>query len=313
MSLQKKCLTASAITHGLLVLIVFVGSAFIPHKPKMEGPEFEIFALPSDFDLVAQDNVFSGGDPNARKGSGIQQPQPQPQPAPPAPTPEQKVEIPQPKPETKPETKAPPEKPVEKPVEKPKPVVDPDAFDLSKAKQIKPKAETKPETKPEPKIDFKAIQALSQKKTITTSGQNAKPSNNTETKLALNSGALADLRKTLQSGLSPGGSPSGTGNIDDILGPGGNRSASYSLYLAGIYRSAWVTPTKSSARKAVRVRVTISKAGEVIGTPQILDRSGDRDFDRAADATVARVKRFDRPPPISEPSVTYTLEFIPPE
>jgi TonB family protein len=57
--------------------------------------------------------------------------------------------------------------------------------------------------------------------------------------------------------------------------------------------------------------VTISKDGKVLSS-QVLDRSGNRDFDRAADATVARIKHFDRPPPINEPTVTYTLEFIPP-
>lgn len=308
MSLQKKCLTASAITHGLLVVLVFVGSAFIPHKPVLEGPEFEIFTLPQDFDLVAQDNVFSGGDPNARKGSGVQQ-VPQPQPPPPQPKQEQPkqevpvVKPPEPKVEPKVEQKQPEKIEV-------KPKVDPDAFNLDKA--ITKKAETK---KPEPKIDFKTIQKLAEKKTITTSSSDSKAANktpSTETKVAFNTGLLADARKKLESGLSPGGSPAGRGDVDDILGPGGARVASYSLYLAGIYRDAWVAPTKSSARTPVRVRVRISKDGTVL-EKQVISRSGNGDFDRAANDTVARVRKFDRPPPTNEPSVTYTLEFTPPE
>jgi TonB family protein len=99
--------------------------------------------------------------------------------------------------------------------------------------------------------------------------------------------------------------------VDDILGPGGARTASYSIYLAGIYRDAWIAPAKSSGRRAVRVKVTISKDGTVLSR-EVLDKSGDRDFVRAAENTVNRVKKFDRPPPTNESSVTYTLEFIPP-
>lgn len=300
MSLQKKCFTASAITHGLLLLLVFIGSAFIPHKPKPLDPvPFEIFDLPADFQLVAENNVFSGGNPNARQGTGIQEPKPEPKPEPKV---EPKPEIkPEPKPEIKPEPKA------DKVVEKPKPVVDPDSFKLDKAVTKKP--EPKKQELKKPEIDFNTIKLLSQKKTITTQ-PGPKPSDKPDTKVALNKSAIADARKKLE-GLS-GGSPSGTGNIDDLLGPGGQRVASYSLYLASIYRNAWVSPAKSSARKPVRVRVTISKDGSVLSS-QVLDRSGDRDFDRAANTTVARVKRFDRPPPTNEPSVTYTLEFTPPE
>lgn len=305
MSLQKKCLTASAVTHGLLLLLVFIGSAFIPHKPKpLDGPEFEIFTLPPDFDLVAENNVFSGGNPDARKGSGVQPPPPQ---TPPKSEP-QKQETPK-LPEPKVEPKV--EKVEPKQIEKPKPVVDPDSFKLDKAIPKKPEPK-KPELK-KPELDFNLIKQLSQKRVITTPGADSKAKENkpADTKVAFNTGAIADARKKLESGLT-GGSPAGTGNIDDILGPGGQRAASYSLYLAGIYRDAWVTPNKSSARKSVRVRVTISKDGRVLAS-QVLDRSGDRDFDRAADATVARVKAFDRPPRITEPSVTYTLQFIPPE
>ena len=299
MSLQKKCFTASAITHGLLLLLVFIGSAFIPQKPQIKGPEFEIFTLPPDFELVAQDNVFSGGSPDAA-GGPKEQPVEKPQPVspPPQPKPEpQKIEVPPIKPaEVKPE-------PV-KQVETPKPKPEPESFDFSKAKVVK--AETK---KPEPT----RFQDFSKAKTMKIQQESKTPSPSAREKqlAALRQNEIAELKRNLEGNLRAGGKSGGSANVNDFLGPGGARTASYSLYLAGIYRQAWVAPTKSSG-KLVRVRVTISKDGTVLSR-EVLDKSGDRDFVRAAESTVNRVKKFDRPPPTNEPSVTYTLEFVPPE
>jgi TonB family protein len=59
--LTKKCLGASAVTHGFLLVIVVVASAFIPTKPKFEPPAFEL--LPVDVSLI-EDNLVGGGSPN---------------------------------------------------------------------------------------------------------------------------------------------------------------------------------------------------------------------------------------------------------
>lgn len=299
MSLQKKCFTASAITHGLLLLLVFIGSAFIPQKPQIKGPEFEIFTLPPDFELVAENNVFSGGSRDAAGGpkeKPIEKPQPVSPPPQPKPEP-QKVEVPPIKPvEAKPE-------PV-KQVETPKPKPEPDNFDFSKPKVVKPEPK-----KPEPT----KFQDFSKAKTIKIPQESKTPSPSPrETQLAaLRASEIAELKRNLEGNLSAGGKSGGSANVNDFLGPGGNRVASYSLYLAGVYRQAWVAPIKSSG-KLVRVKVTISKDGTVLSR-EVLDKSGDRDFVRAAESTVNRVKKFDRPPPTNEPSVTYTLEFVPPE
>lgn len=304
MSLQKKCFTASAITHGLLVLLVFVGSAFIPQKPQIKGPEFEIFTLPPDFELVAQDNVFSGGSPDAKGGPRIATPLPQqPVAPPPQPKVEPKAEVPAIKPV---QPKAEPEKKQDPPKAKADPKED---FDFTKARVIKSQPKKKEPTE---------FQDLSKARTmkIPVDSKNSKQPDSSarETQLAAaRASELAKIRESLQGKLSSSGGPSGgRGDVDDILGPGGARVASYSLYLAGIYRDAWVAPTKSSARKVVRVKVTISRDGTVLSR-EVLDKSGDRDFARAAELTVNRVRKFDRPPPTNEPSVTYTLEFIPPE
>jgi TonB family protein len=313
MSLQRKCLTASAITHGLVLVLFFVGSAFVPHKPKpLAGPEFQIFTLPPDFELVAQDNVFSGGNPDAAGGPKPQPlpqqpkkqetPAPIPQPEKPKPVPPAKVEPPpvksvEPKPE-----------PIKKEAVEKKP--DPEAFDFSKLATKTVKLEPK---KAEP-IAFNDIKKQIKKVTVPADSKTPSASDKSkETKIAAaNADALADIRKSLEGKLGSSSGPSGgRANVDDFLGPGGRRVASYSVYLAGIYRDAWTAPNKTSAPRAVRVRVTISKDGTVLSR-EVVDKSGDRDFIRAAENTVNRVKKFDRPPPTNEPSVTYTLEFIPP-
>lgn len=314
MSLQKKCLTASAITHGLLLLLVFVGSAFIPPKPKPPEVEIQLFdIITDDFHLVAEDGVMSGGNPDARKGN----PTPQPAPQQPAPTPQpqqpktQNIPVAQP-PEPKPEQKVEPVKQPEKAKdqvvqEKPKPKIDPDDFKISEKKVVK-----KPEPKKEETLSLKDILSKAEKRTVTTTQPKGRESDsdsksNRETQMAAND-ALNDLKRRLG---ERSGSPNGSGDVDDILGPGGARVASYSLYLASVYRDAWVPPARSASGVKVRVRVTISRDGVVISSDTI-GKSGNRDFDRAADATIARVRRFDRPPPTREPSVTYTIEFVPP-
>ncbi|HEX7860694.1 MAG TPA: cell envelope integrity protein TolA [Verrucomicrobiae bacterium] len=303
MSLQRKCFTASAVMHGLLLLLVFIGSAFIPHKPKTAPTiEFEVFTLPDDFKLIESGNTFSGGDPNARKGTQIPQPQP------PAPKPEPQKQEPKPVepkkepeapkvPEPKPEAVKPPEKVVEQ--SKPKPEPDIDFTELFK----KPK----PEPKKKPVMDFKAIQANAKNiKAPADSKNNDSQSTGRETQMA--AAAFDDVRKSLAGKLQQSGSPNGTGDVDDVLGPGGPRVASYKVYLTGVFREAWVPPAKSSARK-ILVRIEIARDGKILDAG-IVERSGDRNFDRAAEATLNRVPSV-RPPPITESKVTYTFYFTP--
>ena len=79
--LQRKCLAASTITHGLVLVMFFIGSAFIPHKPPtIEAPAFEM--IPLDAIVIEENFVGGGGNPNARL------PEPEPQPPQPVPNPE---------------------------------------------------------------------------------------------------------------------------------------------------------------------------------------------------------------------------------
>jgi len=277
MSLQKKCLTASAVTHGLLLLLVFVGSAFIPQKPILSGPEFILVDIPDE--LVAEPNIMSGGDPNA----GSPQVQPQPvapvaisEPEPPKPEPPPKVEPVKPEPEKAPEPK----------VEK-RPIIDPDAFDISKAKVIK-NEEAKPAA-PEKKYDFAKAETKVIKPSTQTKAQST-PRDTGNSERADNSSkaaqALADAMKAVR----------GTGtrvgiNPNAILGPGGRAAMSYDLAVALIYERECRPPNSGRSNEpTVVVDVVIRRDGTVLDA-DIVTKSGRTQLDRAVQDTLKNVRK----------------------
>jgi TonB family protein len=304
MSLQKKCLTASAITHGLLVLLVLVGSAFIPHKPpKIEGPEFELFTLPDE--VTAEPNQFGGGNPNVTERPAPA-PQPVPVPASKTLTPPAAIPEPQPKPaEPVPEVRRePPPEPQR--IEKPEPrAEEPNPFDLSKVKTIKKPADTASARPNNPAFDLSSAK----KRKITTQDNNSREATATakdtrETdRSAQFASTLANSANRLKNSLSTGGTSL------ELPGPGGASRVSYEIYLTQEYRRAWVPPAKSE-RAPVRVRVVIARDGTVLSA-EIVTPSSSRDANAAAAATLRRIKKFQKSPPTDEPQVTYTFTFAP--
>ena len=306
MSLQKKCFTASAITHGLLLLIVFVGSAFIPQKPQIKGPEFEIFSLPPDFELIPDDQPPTGGSRDAAGGPKIKPQADIPQPVTPPPQPKveaPKVEVPIAKPpEPKPE-------PIKQP-DLPKPKSDPENFDFTKAKKIEPK-KIEPKKKEPTEFQQMLSKAKPMKIPVDSKSSTQPDTNGKERQLAAaQSAALAEMNRDLQGRLSSGPAK-GKGNVDDFFGPGGGKfaSASYKQYLASEYQKAWIAPAKSSVQTGVLVTVVIDGRGVVLSA-KIVTPSGNREYDSAADAVLRRVRRFEKAP-LGEAPVTYTFEIKP--
>src|SRR5688572_6720485 len=215
MSVQKKCLTASAITHGLLVVLFFVGSAFAPQKPKPEPQmtPFELVNIP--LNLVEEPNVV--------RGSASGNP-------PPAVT---RDKLPPLLPKTDPAPVKPPEQPV-KPAEQPKqepvklePVKplprSPETFDITKAKTIK--ATDKPKEEP-PKFNLKEA-TKKVVKTSATTQSTSQTANARENERASEIAKLLDgARQTL----------AGTGTrVDiqsDLTGERGEAQMSYDLAVA---------------------------------------------------------------------------------
>src|SRR4051812_6004136 len=192
--LKGKCLVASEFSPGLLLVLVFVGSAFIPAKPKENFVPIDLVDINAM--VVDEPNVVGGGKPNASlppASTPKTQPQPRiPQPTPPAPIPKQepKPEPIKPKeptaaekiPEVKPETKR---------------QIDPESFNLDKIKE-------KPVKTP-PNFDL----SKAEKRVIKPSASSAKESSNAEnearaereTKMAqARAGALSEVMSRLQGG-----------------------------------------------------------------------------------------------------------------
>ncbi len=291
--LQRKCFLASASTHGLLLVLVVVASAFVSKKPPTEAPAFELFDATAI--LVDQPNVLTGGNPNVTTP-----PQSVPlvttpavQPTPPAP-------LEEPKPLTKaPEVKVPVKEPLkpapeETPVEKPKPEPkykepDPNAFDLSKAvTKTVPKPEKTPSNFDFAKAEKKTIKPANEAKETSDGQENSRGEK--EKRLAqARAGALSDALKHVQGGLSKGGS------AVDIPGPGGPAYASYYLALRKFYETAWIPPAAGRGDEpAVEVEVVIGKDGTII-SQRIAKKSGRRELDNSVQNALNRVFRAKAP------------------
>jgi len=274
--LTKKCLAASAITHGLLLAILFIASAFVPARPKSEPPAFEF--IPLDAKLIEEEMV-GGGNPNVTTVPK-QTPLPTVQPTPVQPQPVK----PEPKPEVKPE----PVKQIEKPIEKPpEPKLANDRFkldDKSKIKKI-----DKPE-KPDAKhtIDFDPKKVIKTKiqpeKTDSSNVDDAAASKAQAKALAQRSAALEQILGKIQSGVS------GSTTIE-VPGPGGPAYVGDGLYLKKIYEEAWIPPTAAKENEPiVEVEIVVAKDGRVLSS-QILKRSGNSALDRSVQNTLNRVRK----------------------
>ena len=282
MSLQRKCFTASAVAHGLVILLVLVGSAFIPQKPVIEGPSFELFTLPEE--LIDDPNRVSGGNPLVTEPPApapvVQQPVVQ--------QPLQPVRIPEPDPPKPEPVKPQPREPAPQPerVERPEPKVEePDPFDFSKVRKVTPKNTPKPAetSKPDNSFDLSKVEKrrITPRKTTRSNSRNSNaPEQSTQVAKALTE-SMSRVRGNLSS----------VGGSYDIPGPGGAAYASYHLAIRKIFEDAWIPPTVSRGNEPkVEVEVVIRRDGTVL-EGRILQRSGHSTLDRTVDTTLKRVKK----------------------
>jgi TonB family protein len=254
--LQKKCFLASAGVHSLLLLILFVGPAFLSSSPPKDNMPILDFVPFKTVDAM----VSGGGNPRAKP---LATPPPIEPPKPVAQAPVQ----PPPKPETKPE---PQPEPV-KPVVQPKP--DPDAVE-PEPKRRKLNISTDVVTR-----DSSAKDAAKKK-----ADQQAEARARTayQKQLASKIGALAD---TLSTGLS---SPTEV----ELKGPGGG-GVPYANFLQAVksrYANAWVVPDGVADDNATTTAsVTIARDGTVISA-RITRHSGNVEVDRSVQRTLDEVK-----------------------
>jgi colicin import membrane protein len=262
--LQKKCLVASGITHGILFIVLIIGSAFLPNKPKEEAPRFEMFRLPKDFKLV-DEMIVGGGNPNASppKQEPVVQPTPPPKP-PPEPQKEQKLEAPKPE-------KTPAPQAEEKP-------------------NTRIKVDTKPKKievnlKPVTKVDDDKPEKPNRARDLKKEAKEAKEAKEREQKVAtLLKEEIDRVGKTISE-------KSSRSTDVDVLGPGGSAYINYAFYVKEIYHEAWRTPSETMTDVSdVEVEVTIARDGRVVSS-SIRKKSGNSALDKSVQEALNRVRK----------------------
>ncbi len=249
--LQRKCVIASAGLHLLLVVILFIGPAFLSSKSRTDDMPILDFVPVKTVDAL----VSGGGNPQGRLP---EPPPPAPQPKPvvaPAPQPQPIVEAPKP-PEPEPTLK-----------ETPEPSLEP-----SPKKSRKPEVSTKLVVR-KSNVDAEAkAQAAAQ----------AKEAADARRRLA---NAIGNAASHIESGMSSGTSIELKGP-----GGGGVPYANFLQAVKSVYDRAWVVPDGVTDDDATTtVSVTIARDGKVVSS-RITRSSGSPAVDRSVQVTLDRVK-----------------------
>lgn len=290
--MQKKCLIASAIAHGLLVLLLIVGPAFVGKKAPPDNPILEF--LPNK---AIEQMELGGGQPTPAPAPTKVEP-----PAPTPPTPAAKpVEVP-PKPVAptpKSVTPPPPKPPTVKHVVEQKPKV----TELQKTTKTTEPVVRETPIKPLRNVDLTVKTRPSDAKAkAEQEKQDKAAAAERAAQLARLNSVVKSLGKNLSSGLKL--EPVGPG-------AGGPSYANYDLIVKKIYDDAWQAPDDVSDDEAtVRVSVTIASDGTVISA-SVVKKTGISALDKSVQRALDRVKTIGYPFPegVREAERTYIINF----
>lgn len=263
--LQKKCFLGSAGIHVLLLLILFVGPAFLASKSKPDNlPVLDFVAYKTVDDLVS-----GGGDP-----SGGAPPPPAPEvksPPKPAPAPEP-VQPPEPQPEPV-KVRQPDPVPPEIPNDKP----DPDA--VEPAKPVKRRV---PDIVTTPTVRKRDAQKEAKAREEAAAREEAR-------EIAARRADAAAAIGRAASGIK-GGVAGGTSVVLKGPGGGGVPYANFLQAVKSVYARAWIVPDGVTDDEATAVAsVTIARDGTVISA-RITESSGNALVDRSVRETLDKVK-----------------------
>lgn len=249
--LQKKCFIGATGLHLLLVVILFVGPAFI-RGDKVDDSDVITF-IPD----VLTDKPFSN--PGATAPRPAAQPQPQPQPQP-------EVQPPPPEPQRQPIREPDPPKTVTPKVNKP----DPDSLET--------RTEKKPTTR-QVQVSDKVVKISRNTKTTSKPATSSTASNQRSQQVNT---ALRNIQGNLST-TTKVEMPEGPG------GGSGVSYANYAQEVRRVYTEAVrIPPEVEDDQAIVEVRVTIARGGNVISS-SILKPSGSPVIDRAIQAALDRV------------------------
>jgi TonB family protein len=269
--LERKCLLGSAALHGLLVVILLVGSAFLKPPPQPAPVMLEI--IPENA-LKFTDGRSSGGDPNAAR-TPAPKPLPEVKPLPPPPKVEKPPEPVKPREEAKPKE------------EEPKNVGDEPVPNKPKAKDTARKPPSRSLTNitvKVPKVDLAKQRAQEQARERAAADARAYAQQQAQFASAVSAVGRA------VSGLGSSLSASAVSVQGASFGPGGGgpATANWRAAIGDIYTRAWEPPQDAADSRKAEARVTIARDGTVINfrpTP-----SGDPALDRSVRRVLQQVK-----------------------
>ena len=279
--LAKKCVIASGIVHGTLVLVLIVGPAFLGSDEQNITPDKFIDYIPYK---TIEESLSGGGNPNVPNVV----PPPEP-PKPPVvrtapPTPPKVVEnVEQPKDN---------DKTIKDVVKDPKP--DKDSLEVNKPKAnkivlVRVNDKTSAKSKEAAKADAKTAREADDKK---------------RQEIARNiDNATSTIRSSASGGVQI-----------ELRGPGGGGIpyAGFNQTLASTYMRQWIAPSDAADSDAkVIVSVTLNRNGSVVSS-RITKSSGNADLDRSVQQALDKVS-FVAPFPeaVKDLQKTFHLEFDP--
>jgi TonB family protein len=284
--LETKCLMVCATTHGLLIAIVFFGSAFFVANTKKENLQ-PLNMIPA----ILVDAAISGGGGKPNLHPSEEKPKGETLiPQPPAPQPPVQKPV---------EAKPPPEpKPTE--VKKEPPTVVKKTTESNKPLKPQPK---EPIPEPRHKVDINNVV----KRPDDTAAKAKAQAEAQARERAARAQHTAEIFKEASSRLASGFAG---GTAIEVPGPGGAAYANYAQLVKAAYDDAWkVSDEMTDNNSVATVTVVIGRSGDVI-TAQITTRSGNPALDRSVQRAIDKV-RFIAPFPTSakEAERTFTIEF----
>lgn len=312
--LQKKCLMASLLTHGALVLALVFGAAFIkPDAPEIlpQSVPLQMITLPTE--LTDGMTKMGGGSPQpaasapaptAAPAQPQREPEPEPAPAPPTPAPEP------PRPVVVEPVRAPEPPPVPKPekLEKVKPVTKPEI--KKTVEKLKPAPE-KPKIKVnlEPVVMAKDTSRDRQKEEQRKADERAKrDADRQRQKIDTALKNIDRLGNTLSTGTTVDVASLGVGSGG--WGGTGPTLVNYAQWVKEIYDRNWiVTDAVKSDDGIVKVEIVVKRNGDARG--KILRGSGDATLDRTVQRALDSVRNIGYPFPdgAKDSSRTFIINF----
>ena len=250
--LHRKCLIASTAVHGLLLLVLLVGAAFLDRRPE---PPLDLTLLDVIPDKVVDALISGGGNPAA-------------QPAPPPQPPVQQI-VPRPVKTPKPE----PLRPEPEPKPQPKPDNPPKEPDVKVANP------TPAPPKPKPQI------------TVNTKPSRVNPPKRQNDQPAIRPGVTDSLQSLFEGATSRLNRELTPHTTIGVPGPGGEAFASYKDLVISIYEREWMKPMGIEQPATVKATVTIARDGRVLSA-RITQLSRNRTVDDSVDQVLRRVKEI---------------------